>query len=726
MRKKIAITIGILVFLIASTLFFLSEIARQVTVKNGKEWIGRRVAIDNISLNYWDGSVEVAGFTLFEADDSTNFISFDTLFIDTEPLRFISNEIVVEKLLLKGLNTNIIMYDSTFNFDDLLAFHQKEKAMPKDSTQSEPLKFKLSNLELSEALITARDEAIGKQFEMRNLAFFIPFIGWDQTQASEAGLKFDLKNGGFVQSTLNFNPNKGDFSANIILEKLDLTGYSDFVKKYLAFGDFTGLASLSLNLNGNIKAPEKTLINGKVGFEDFKLKDFNNYEFTKLAKLDVKLKEIDLDKMRFIVDSVTLTQPYLYFEMFDSTNNLQEFVQQMAGKANKTAADRSSNKPAKKNELYYAVNNLYIKEGIIDIIDKRTTDPFNYHLSQISLASDTITSTSNWVEANANMLLNERGKLVAMVGADPTNPMELLLDYTITDFMLSDLNIYSKYYMGFPILYGDMYYKARTEIRSGVLTSENKLVIHNVELGSKSKGLYDLPMKFALFLLKDKDGVITLDVPVRGDLNDPKVRVGKIVWNTFKNLIVKTAAAPVKLLSGFLGTDPKNIKSIEYSYLDTAFTNQKQKQLDLLLDLEQKKPELEIELVYFNDIEKEKEQIAVWEMEKRFAEKKKKDPKKDKEDFEKFVRKQAKSDTLEIMDASLLLIAPEILDSVALDLQTLRSQQLETYLKAQNDSTEIAVHLSKPNAPKNLGSGPIFEVKYGMKEELLESGKREE
>ena len=53
--------------------------------------------------------------------------------------------------------------------------------------------------------------------------------------------------------------------------------------------------------------------------------------------------------------------------------------------------------------------------------------------------------------------------------------------------MLSDLNIYSRHYMGFPILYGDMYYKAHTEIIDGQITSENKLIIHNVELGDKRR-----------------------------------------------------------------------------------------------------------------------------------------------------------------------------------------------------------------------------------------------
>jgi hypothetical protein len=45
---------------------------------------------------------------------------------------------------------------------------------------------------------------------------------------------------------------------------------------------------------------------------------------------------------------------------------------------------------------------------------------------------------------------------------------------------------------------------------------ENKLIIENVEVGEKQGGLHNLALKLALFLLKDRQGAIDLDVPVSG------------------------------------------------------------------------------------------------------------------------------------------------------------------------------------------------------------------
>ena len=160
------------------------------------------------------------------------------------------------------------------------------------------------------------------------------------------------------------------------------------------------------------------------------------------------------------------------------------------------------------------IDNLQIVNGSMELVDKTTPEPFTYNLGKIEMSTDSLYSDKDWVTIYANMILNNRGKLVAELGYYPDDPMDLSVNYVITDFLLSDLNIYSRYYMGFPILYGDMYYKSETKILKGQLTSNNKLVIHNAELGDKGGGLYKLPLKFALFLLKDRNGVIDLDIPV--------------------------------------------------------------------------------------------------------------------------------------------------------------------------------------------------------------------
>jgi len=271
--------------------------------------------------------------------------------------------------------------------------------------------------------------------------------------------------------------------------------------------------------------------------------------------------------------------------------------------------------------------------------------------------------------------------------------------------------------MGVPILYGDMYYKSRTEIVNNQLESENKLVINNAELGDKSGGLYSLPIKFALFLLKDRQGVIDLDIPVSGDLDDPTVSIGKIVWTTFKNLIVKVAAAPFDFLASVINVDPKDIKAIEYAYLDTAFTVDRQRQLDLLLTLEQKKTDLEIELMYYNDRENERRVATVNEAGKLFAAETGQDYKANEKDFIQFLKSKIEADSVDIVAASEKLVPVATIDSLLDQFANSRRNSIEKYLSSTSDSTGIKVFIPEAKSPKNVGSEPVFEVKYTMKEE---------
>ena len=236
MKKKTAlIIVAGLVLLITLTLIFLPLIVRKVVVSNSKEWVGRSIGLKKLKINYFTGTVKMVDFKLFEADDSTVFVGFDTLIVDTEPYRYLQNDIVVEQLYLKGLSTNVVMYDSTFNFDDLLAFHQSADTVEvADTTTSSSLQFVLSNLEIDDAFFTLRDDAIDRQMELSNIDFFVPYISWDQEHTSEADLQFDFKNGGYFQSSIDVHPIDGHFDASIILNNLDITGYTDFVAKYMS------------------------------------------------------------------------------------------------------------------------------------------------------------------------------------------------------------------------------------------------------------------------------------------------------------------------------------------------------------------------------------------------------------------------------------------------------------------------------------------------------------
>ena len=90
-------------------------------------------------------------------------------------------------------------------------------------------------------------------------------------------------------------------------------------------------------------------------------------------------------------------------------------------------------------------------------------------------------------------------------------------------------------------------------ILNSKLEGKNHIDIYKPTLGEKQEGVkprLKLPVKAALYVLKDKDGKVLLDVPVKGDVDNPEFNYMKIVWKTLGNLIVKVATSPARLLKG--------------------------------------------------------------------------------------------------------------------------------------------------------------------------------
>jgi hypothetical protein len=80
-------------------------------------------------------------------------------------------------------------------------------------------------------------------------------------------------------------------------------------------------------------------------------------------------------------------------------------------------------------------------------------------------------------------------------------------------------------------------------------------VVDQLELGDRvdSPDAVHVPLKLAVALLRDRNGVIDLDLPMTGSLDDPKFRIGPLIWKALVNVIVKAATAPFALLGHLFG-----------------------------------------------------------------------------------------------------------------------------------------------------------------------------
>ena len=157
-KRKLILSIVILILI---AMFSAPPFLKNYLIKNSKELIGRQVDVKSLKYNYFNSTAKVYDFKMYEANEEDIFVSFDTLILNLEPLRYFFGEMNIEQLYVQGLELNIEMKDTVFNFDDLVAYH----STPSDTLITEEkdvFKYSLSNLELKDADLYFDDVSVGK------------------------------------------------------------------------------------------------------------------------------------------------------------------------------------------------------------------------------------------------------------------------------------------------------------------------------------------------------------------------------------------------------------------------------------------------------------------------------------------------------------------------------------------------------------------------------------
>ena len=719
LTKRILLFSGILiVIIIVLGLILAPGIVKNYINKNGKELAGRTIQIDKLKYNFFTSRLEIEGFKYFEKSDSDVFVSFDTLMVNMKPLRLLRNEIYIQQLQLINSTGNIIQSDTDFNFDDLITFFESTDSTETatEDENSKPLKLNLNNLELKNGSLHYTDLEVDNTLKLEEVSFIIPQILWNRLDSSKADVEFKLANGGDFESSLNYNADAGEYAGFVKIERMELETFLPYLKQYMKFSDVDGTVSGLVNFQGTVSDVYEISIDGKFEIDSLSVFDENNKKVIGGEHSSIILKSSRPLMNQILIDTVLLHNPYLYLALEDSLFNFEKMMIESSDVQN------SSDSLEEELAMDIVLNRLIVNNGFMDFSDQTMREEFKYELSEITVDMDTFSFEDDWVNVNASMKLNKRGTLEAKVGVNPLDPFQRIeLNYVLTDFQLPDINIYSKYYAGFPILFGDMYYVNKTSIVNKKLESSNELIIRNVEMGRKTGGLYVVPIKLALFILKDINGDINLDIPVRGDLSDPKVRIGAIVWDTFKSFMFKIVASPFKALGNLLGADPKELEEINFDYGDTTLVAKQTRSFDLLLDLEKKKPELLTELHYLNDKKLEKTDAAS-ELAKLFYFRKfGKKPNPNSKDYLQFLKDETGKDSLVIQDYELLLAPESMIDSIIEYRETIRLDLTRKYFAEKNDSTLIRIFEYDKNEVLNIGSRPRFEVRYVLAEDAEEN-----
>jgi uncharacterized protein involved in outer membrane biogenesis len=139
------------------------------------------------------------------------------------------------------------------------------------------------------------------------------------------------------------------------------------------------------------------------------------------------------------------------------------------------------------------------------------------------------------------------------------NPLsrDLFLDIKASakDIELPPLSPYSVKYAGYGIERGKLSVNVKYFLEHRKLAAENNIYLDQLTFGEKvdSPTATKLPVLLAVALLQDRNGVIDVNLPISGTLDDPKFSVGGIIIQVIVNLVTKAVTAPFTLLAAAFG-----------------------------------------------------------------------------------------------------------------------------------------------------------------------------
>ncbi|NMM15242.1 MAG: DUF748 domain-containing protein [Rhodoferax sp.] len=186
-------------------------------------------------------------------------------------------------------------------------------------------------------------------------------------------------------------------------------------------------------------------------------------------------------------------------------------------------------------------------------------------------------------------------------------PVALDIKGRVRDLELPPLSPYSVRYSGYGIERGKLSVDvAYLVLPNGQLTASHNIVLNQLVFGDQVPGApASLPVKLAVALLADRNGVIDINLPVSGSLNDPQFKLAPIVFKLIINLIGKAITSPFSLLANAFGGGADELSVVSFAPGSAELASEARAGLDKVAKALIERPALKMTVVGTANLEVE-------------------------------------------------------------------------------------------------------------------------
>jgi uncharacterized protein involved in outer membrane biogenesis len=502
--------------------------------------------------------------------------------------------------------------DGTLSTDSLFKPTTPPVAEPSGAEKLKPWTVRLEELALDKGAVAFADRKVKQQASFEAGDITLRGTGLSNAAGEKGKISLKLRPGKkgllSLDGALGVEPLSGDFRVD--LKELDLTQLNPYIAEQVRLILLSGDLSVKGRATFTKSSPDKVAsgFEGDLVLAAMKAVERESAEeLIHWGSLSVNGVSFKSEPQKVSVQSLSVTDPYFRVDVGpDGVLNLST----LSVNQEETAAAPET-KPVEQapTETPLEIKAVALQGATIDFSDRHVSP--NYRVKIVDLAGRITRMASDDPAGGEVTMLGSVDNYAPLEISGRLNPFakDLLVDLKI-DFRnvdLSPMTPYSSRYLGYKIAKGKLGLALQYKILGKKLDSQNKVLLDQLTLGDQveSPDATGLPVRFALALLTDRNGMIDLDVPVSGTLDDPDFSYGKVIWKVLVNILVKAATSPFALVGSLFGGG----EELSYAVFPPAVDQvpaPEQGKLDTLAKALTERPALRLEIIGHVDPEKDR------------------------------------------------------------------------------------------------------------------------
>jgi hypothetical protein len=327
------------------------------------------------------------------------------------------------------------------------------------------------------------------------------------------------------------------------------------------------VAAGAVSLDGNARlANAVASFQGDVVVDKFATVDgAKAQDFVKFTQLAIRGIDAKSEPPTATISEIRISDPAANIVInADKTTNLSAILRSdkpASAPTDPAATPPSSGDSTTAPEPVWSLGKFTLTNGAITISDRSIKPSARLALDHFS---GTVTGLSSAERKRADVDIrgkfNGGGEIVfsgkldtKAVTLTPGALTEISVDVKGVD--LSPISPYIGTYAGYELARSGLKVDVKARLGERKLDSDNVVTLRQFTLGAatNSPEATKLPVRLGVALLKDASGDIVIDLPVKGSLDDPEFRIGRVVMRVIVNVLVKAATSPFSLLGAAFG-----------------------------------------------------------------------------------------------------------------------------------------------------------------------------